>query len=77
MYKLFIVCPAAHIHSSFAFTHWTAAAELAGLFFFKIILCVWAFCLQVYLCSMCMSGAYTLGVGSTGTEVINGCEPPC
>jgi hypothetical protein len=24
-----------------------------------------------------MNGAYSMGVGTPGTGVINGCEPPC
>lgn len=58
MYKLFIVCPAARIHSSFTFTHWTAAAKLAGFFVFKdYFMCLGVLLAGIsvfYVCEWCI-----------------------
>lgn len=57
-YKLFIVCPAVCIHSSFTFTHWTAAAKLAGFFVFKdYFMCLGVLLAGIsvfYVCEWCI-----------------------
>lgn len=73
MYKLYIVCPAVCMHSSFtSFTHWTATTGLAGCLVFKdyfmylgvllasiSVLCVYEWCTHIE-CWSSGNGSYGL-----------------
>ena len=52
---------------------------LKYLIFQRFILCIWVFCLHVYLCTQCVPGAHRgqrRALGSPVTGVTEGCEPP-
>lgn len=68
-------------HNQFVIQKQLLSVFLCWIYFyipiFFLILCVWMFCLQRYLCIICMPGPGRSeeGLGSSG--VTDSCEPPC